>query len=105
MYEYRATLIRVVDGDTAYLDVDLGFGVWRRNQSYRLGRIDAPEMSTVEGPVSKAQLDTILTSASFLMVTTSKADKYGRWLIELYADGYCVNDQLVAGGYAVYRTY
>lgn len=105
MYSYRATLIRVVDGDTVYLDIDLGFGVWRRNQSYRLARIDAPEMGTEAGTLAKAMLDTILTGAASLMVTTSKADKYGRWLVELYADGACVNDLLVSGGYAVYRTY
>jgi len=53
MYEYQAELIRVVDGDTVDLNVDLGFGIWRRdrfrlygpNPTANMG-MDAPEMST-----------------------------------------------------------
>ena len=32
MHEYRATMLRVVDGDTVDVDIDLGFGVWLRKQ-------------------------------------------------------------------------
>lgn len=42
MYDYRATVIRVVDGDTADLRVDLVFDV-SINSRYRLSGIDAPE--------------------------------------------------------------
>lgn len=105
MYTYGARLVRTVDGDTVHLDVDLGFGIWRYDQSYRLARIDAPEMNTEAGPTSKTRLDQLLRGASALMVTTSRADKYGRYLVELYADGHNVSDWLVANGLAVYRTY
>lgn len=104
MFEYRAILVRVVDGDTVYLDLDLGFGMWRRNQSYRLARIDAPELGTDAGLTSKIALEDMLRDAA-LMAVTSKADKFGRFLADLYADGACVNDALVIGGAAVYRTY
>ena len=43
MYEYKATIVKVVDGDSIYVDIDLGFDVWIRNQSIRLYGIDTPE--------------------------------------------------------------
>jgi len=104
MYEYRCTLVRVIDGDTVRLTVDLGFSLERRDDSYRLGRIDAPEMSTPAGPPSKDHLASLLAGKS-LLVQTSKADKYGRWLVELFADGVNLNDAMVTDGHAVYRTY
>ena len=46
MYEYRATILRVVDGDTVDVDIDLGFGVWLRNERVRIMGIDTPESRT-----------------------------------------------------------
>ena len=46
MYEYRATLLKIVDGDTVDVDIDLGFGVWLSNQRIRLYGIDTPESRT-----------------------------------------------------------
>ena len=30
MYEYKCKMVKVVDGDTVDVDIDLGFGVWMR---------------------------------------------------------------------------
>ena len=46
MYEYRATIIRVVDGDTVDVDIDLGFGVWLKDERVRIMGIDTPESRT-----------------------------------------------------------
>ena len=46
MYEYKTKLLRVVDGDTVDIDIDLGFGVWLRNQRVRVYGIDTPEVRT-----------------------------------------------------------
>ena len=46
MYEYRATIVRWVDGDTVDLDIDLGFGIVYANQRVRLFGIDAFESRT-----------------------------------------------------------
>ena len=46
MYEYRATLLKIVDGDTVDVDIDLGFGVIFANQRIRLYGIDTPESRT-----------------------------------------------------------
>ena len=46
MYEYKATIVRVVDGDTVDVDIDLGFDVWLRSQRIRLFGVDTPECRT-----------------------------------------------------------
>lgn len=52
MYEYSATIRRVVDGDTVDVDIDLGFGVILSNQRIRLYGIDTPESRTRD-PIEK----------------------------------------------------
>ena len=46
MYEYRVNILRVVDGDTVDVDIDLGFGVWMHKERVRLYGIDTPESRT-----------------------------------------------------------
>ena len=46
MYHYKAKLVRVIDGDTIDVDIDLGFDVWLKNQRVRLAGIDSPECRT-----------------------------------------------------------
>ena len=46
MYEYNSIIRYVVDGDTVDADIDLGFGVWLRDQRIRLYGIDTPESRT-----------------------------------------------------------
>ena len=46
MFEYKCKLLRVIDGDTVDVDIDLGFGVWLRKQRIRLYGIDTPESRT-----------------------------------------------------------
>ena len=46
LYQYKVSVSRVVDGDTVDVDVDLGFGVWLRNERVRLAGVDTPEIRT-----------------------------------------------------------
>ena len=46
MYEYNCTLVRVIDGDTVDIDIDLGFDIILKNQRVRLAGIDTPESRT-----------------------------------------------------------
>ena len=46
MFEYKCKMVKVVDGDTVDVDIDLGFGVWLRKQRIRLYGIDTPESRT-----------------------------------------------------------
>ena len=52
MYEYKAELDRVVDGDTVDVDIDLGFGIWLKKERVRVMGIDTPESRTSD-PVEK----------------------------------------------------
>ena len=46
MFEYRCQVVRVIDGDTVDVDIDLGFGVWLKKERVRLVGIDTPESRT-----------------------------------------------------------
>ena len=46
MYEYSCKIVKVIDGDTADVDIDLGFGVWLKKQRIRFYGIDTPESRT-----------------------------------------------------------
>jgi micrococcal nuclease len=59
LYHYKAKVISVYDGDTIRCDVDLGFGIWKFNEQFRLANIDAPELRGREkqrGQISRDQL-------------------------------------------------
>ena len=103
-FVYHATLLRVIDADTVVLDLDMGFHQARLRQSYRLLRIDAPELTTPAGIVARSALVDYLPGKD-LVVQTHKSDSFGRYLVDLWADGQNVNDWLVVNGHAVLRSY
>lgn len=91
---YRATVLRWKDGDTVVLRVDLGQKVMVED-SYRLARIDAPETALRRGVTQaektaglalKASLIDEFPAGTEMWIATSKAGKYGRYLVELYAE-------------------
>lgn len=96
MYEYQATILRTIDGDTYECDVDLGFHI-HVQEKFRLARINAPELSTTDGKNVKAYVMDLLTQhGSTVTLKVSHQDKYGRWLAELILrDGTNLNDYLL----------
>ena len=46
MYEYRCKVVKVIDGDTVDVDIDLGFGIWQMDERVRIMGIDTPESRT-----------------------------------------------------------
>jgi endonuclease YncB( thermonuclease family) len=91
IYIYKAELIRVIDGDTVELIIDLGFDT-QRKERFRLYGIDAPEMRTAAGKEAKAWLREVLQPLEAIYVQTiqlatkAKRDKYGRFLAVLFDD-------------------
>ena len=91
MYEYRATLLKIVDGDTVDVSIDLGFGVVLSNQRIRLYGIDTPESRTRDleekkcGKLAAKYIEEhIQVSSSFTLRTRLDGKgKYGRILGEL----------------------
>ena len=45
-YEYNVSVVKVVDGDTVDVDIDLGFGMIYKKQRVRMLGIDTPESRT-----------------------------------------------------------
>ncbi len=86
MYDYMATLVRVIDGDTVDCDIDLGFGVWLKNQRVRLYGINTPETRTRDlkekeaGLAAKARLIELLPEKFVLTSVKDKKGKFGRIL-------------------------
>ena len=97
MYEYRASNIRVIDGDTVEADLDLGFGVTVRH-ILRLAGIDAPERDQE----STEYLREFLTQGYRVVAKTEKdrRGKYGRYIAWLFVDDLSANDWMVRSGHA-----
>ena len=114
MYEYRVKILKVVDGDTVDVDIDLGFGVWLRDERVRIMGIDTPESRTrdkvekVFGLAAKARLKQLLGKSAILKTQVDKSGedmkgKFGRILGDFSCeDGASVARLLIDEGHAVH---
>ncbi len=107
MYEYRAYVTKVYDGDTITVDIDLGFGVLFKNQKIRLHGINTPEIRGEFKEDGKKVRDLVRQRILEKWVTIKtyrdKKGKYGRWLAvvyELEVDE-SINEWLLSEGHAV----
>ena len=112
MYQYKCKIIKVLDGDTVDIDLDLGFKIILANQRVRMAGVDTPESITtiaeekVRGLLSKKKLAEKLPIGSWQIIETQKPDsnddKFGRILgVFVLEDGTRVNDWLIQNNYAV----
>tara|TARA_B100000941_G_scaffold274401_1_gene235517 strand:- start:50 stop:469 length:420 start_codon:yes stop_codon:yes gene_type:complete len=112
VFEYKCNLVKVIDGDTVDVDIDLGFGVWLRKQRIRLYGIDTPESRTrdkiekVYGLAAKEFLVDILSTGDMSIKTYKDAKgKFGRILGELFVKTsvgeLSINQSLVENNHAV----
>lgn len=113
MYEYRAQINRVVDGDTVDCDIELGFGVVLADERVRIMGIDTPESRTsnsVEklfGKAAKARLGELLGKTCVLKTQIAKngedmKGKFGRILGDFVAeDGRMVTAVMEDEGHCV----
>ena len=112
MYEYKCNIIRVVDGDTVDVDIDLGFGVWLKDERVRIMGIDTPESRTRDkvekkfGLASKAKLKSLLGKTGVLKTQVNKngedmKGKFGRILGDFQVGARMVTEILCEEGYAV----
>lgn len=108
MYQYKIKeILKVVDGDTVDITIDLGFDVTVK-QRVRLDGIDAPEhiSSNPEekklASESKEYLENWLKNQKDLIISTTKDDKYGRILAKISTSDnkICINEEMIRLGYA-----
>jgi len=103
MFEYPCKIVKVIDGDTADVDIDLGFGVWLKKQRIRFYGVDTPESRTsdkeekVYGILAKKFVMHHLPKGSTQVLRTHKdgKGKYGRILGEFVVDDTTVNQLLI----------
>lgn len=108
LYEYSAKVIRVVDGDTIDLSVDLGFR-HSFTDRFRLYGINTPERGESGWGAATEHLTSLLGYAGkriFIRTKIDKRDKYGRWLVQIYVDRpdgtvLYVNQDMIEKGHAV----
>ena len=116
MYEYKAELDRVVDGDTVDVDIDLGFGIWLKKERVRVMGIDTPESRTsdpvekVFGKAAKQALIEMLGETAILKTQINKdgedmKGKFGRilgdFIIDLNGEEISIVDALMDAGHCV----
>lgn len=114
MYTYRCKILRVVDGDTVDVDIDLGFGVWMHKERVRMMGIDTPESRTRDleekafGVASKERLKELLPIGSMQVLKTEidksgedAKGKFGRILGDFLIDSRRVSKILIDEGHAV----
>lgn len=101
-YVRAATVVRIVDGDSVSVDVNLGFYVTVR-MSCRLAGINAIELRSPGGSAAAAKLADLLAVGEEVTIQSIKPDKYaGRFdgVIFTSTSPDSVNDRMVASGYA-----
>lgn len=99
-YIRSARVVRVIDGDTVILDIDLGFHVTIR-MSCRLAGINARELHAPGGPEAGAHLASLLPQNGLVTVESVRADKYaGRFDGIIWSGTININDRMVTDGYA-----
>jgi micrococcal nuclease len=109
LYHYRMKVTKVVDGDTIYGDVDLGFSVVQKKMEFRFAGINTPETrggTREAGLRSKEFVTNKLMDKEVIIITKKDGkEKFGRYLAQIYyqdgLDWVCINDELVKLGLAV----
>ena len=108
MFEYKCKVTKVVDGDTVDVDIDLGFGVWLRDQRIRLYGIDTPESRTSDpfeklyGKAATEFLKKWLDGGDVTIKThKDERGKFGRILGELWVFDTNVNKKMIEEHHAV----
>ena len=110
--KYDVTVIKVVDGDTVDVDIDLGFGVTLRDERVRIMGIDTPESRTRDkvedlfGEAAKARLKELMKDGGKLITTEDKKGedmkgKFGRILGDFEVGDRRVTEIMIEEGHAV----
>lgn len=102
-YFYNARCTRVIDGDTAVVDISVGFD-FKTEQKIRFLGVNTPERN-MSGYKEATNFTTGKILGKDLIINTVEKDVFGRWLAYVYypenKQMVSLNQQLLDGGYAV----
>ena len=86
MYNYKAKVVKVVDGDTVDLLIDLGFNISTKIRG-RLAYVNTPERGHNDWHLATETCTSLLRentdSDGYVSVKTTKTGKYGRWIVDI----------------------
>lgn len=109
LYNYKCKVLRVIDGDTVEVDVDLGFSTWKK-VTLRLDFIDAPEIRTkdLEEKAKGIEATELLTNLlldnnpdAVIYIQSNSVDDFGRSIAKIFTqEGDNVNSILLESGFA-----
>lgn len=103
MYEYRATVLRIIDGDGYVMRVDLGWHVAIEG-SIRLLGVNCPESGTDAGTAATAFVTDLLGNAQRITVTTVRREpsrSFARYLARVDVDGADLAGLIIDAGHGV----
>jgi endonuclease YncB( thermonuclease family) len=83
LYTWKAHIEQIIDGDTLWTAIDLGFQTWTR-QKVRLRGLNAPAVETSSGELARAYLRQKLGACPFVVLKSHGRDKYDRYLVDLF---------------------
>lgn len=116
MYQYRCTVLRVIDGDTFEGMIDLGFRL-RMDKSVRLKGFDTPEKNSrnhaerEHAYAATVFVQNLLPAGSVVVLVTAKTAIYDRIEADVYyidqesGSQYSLKDVLEANGFAKLSEY
>ena len=101
-YRYKAHLLRVVDGDTIDVMIDLGLDI-HRQERLRFAEINAYERYTIKGKLATEYLiNTFKIHEGRMEIETIKTGKFGRLIAKIYVgEGEYLNDTMMKKGHAL----
>lgn len=106
LFTYRALEVRVVDGDTLAVTLDLPpFN--HIDKKLRLRGLNCPEMDTDAGKAAKRFVQSLIRPETEVIVTTTKPDKYDRYLADVFLltpdtpEPVFLNNRLLTEGHAI----
>ena len=109
---YHVKVLKVVDGDTVDVDIELGFGIWLKDERVRIMGIDTPESRTSDkvekifGVAAKNRLKELLDKEAILITTDNKdgedmKGKFGRILGDFMVGDRRVTEIMIEEGHCV----
>jgi micrococcal nuclease len=103
MFEYKAHIDSVYDGDTVTATIYLGFFV-TVTEKFRLLGINTPELrkgnDREAGKAARDYLASLIEGKDVIMKTEKSPEKYGRWLSTVFVDGENINQKMIDAGHA-----